>query len=200
MSYLRRSYLNLFFEGLDPNKDTPVEVLHVVLLGFLKYFWRDAVSRLKPDAKAILMVRISSLDTSSLGLPPLSGKTLVQYAGSLTERDFRAIAQIAPFVLYELIPLECYDVWLSLSALVPLVWMPEIDDIEEYLVSGDSFYQFYSLISCPDNFNGCYKAIPRSYRSSHPKMVQQTETPYPHTSSRTYSPFWTSNSICYGNI
>ena len=111
----------------------------MVLLGFLKYFWRDAVSRLKPDAKSILIVRISSLDTSGLGLPPLSGKTLVQYAGSLTGRDFRAISQIAPFVLYELIPAECFQAWLALSALVPLIWMPEIDNLEKYLVSWHAF-------------------------------------------------------------
>ena len=61
----------------------------------------------------------------------------MQYAGSLTGRDFCAIlfSQIAMFILYELIPAECYDAWLALSALVPLIWMPEIEDLEKYLVS-----------------------------------------------------------------
>ena len=120
---------------LDANRDTPVEILHVVLLGFIKYFWRDAVANIKADSKAKLTVRISSLDTTGLCIPPLSGKTLVQYSGSLTGRDFRAIAQIGPFVLYDLLPDECYNAWLALSALVPLIWVPVINDLPVYLVS-----------------------------------------------------------------
>ena len=110
-------------------------MLHVVLLGFIKYFWRDAVARLKPPQKAQVTIRISCIDVSGLGLSPLSGKTLVQYSGSLTGRDFRAIVQIGPFVLYDMLPKECYDAWLALSALVPLIWMPVINDIGSYLVS-----------------------------------------------------------------
>lgn len=36
--------LKLCNSGLDPHRDIPVEVLHVVLLGFIKYLWRDAVN------------------------------------------------------------------------------------------------------------------------------------------------------------
>ncbi|RPD56808.1 hypothetical protein L226DRAFT_513548 [Lentinus tigrinus ALCF2SS1-7] len=120
-------------KDLDPHQDTPVEILHVVLLGFLKYFWRDAVARLSDGQKKLLKTRLSSLDVSGLGFAPLSGETLVTYAGSLTGRDFRAISQVAPFVLYDLVPKVCYASWVALSALVPLIWQPEIDDLEAHL-------------------------------------------------------------------
>ncbi|KAG6829264.1 hypothetical protein H0H93_014547, partial [Arthromyces matolae] len=68
----------------DPHADTPVEILHVILLGFVKYFWRDAVNRLKVPQKQTLIARLSSLKTSGLATGYLSGTTLVTYAGSLT--------------------------------------------------------------------------------------------------------------------
>lgn len=119
----------------DPNTDTPVEVLHVVLLGFIKYFWRDAMARIPKDRKDVLKIRLSSVDVSGLGISPLSGETLVTYAGSLTGRDFRAISQVAPFVLYDVVPSECYETWLAMCAMVPLIWQPEIIDLESHIVS-----------------------------------------------------------------
>lgn len=114
--------------------------MHVILLGYLKYFWRDAISRLSEPKKEILVNHLCSIDVSSMGLSQLAGETLVKYARSLTGRDFRAIAQVAPFVLYDLVPKECYDAWLSLSALVPLVWQPVIQDLDSYLVSCENLY------------------------------------------------------------
>ncbi|KAI5996462.1 hypothetical protein F5J12DRAFT_896201 [Pisolithus orientalis] len=43
-------------KGLDPHQDTPVEVLHLILLRFMKYFWHDAISRMNDDQKAELQV------------------------------------------------------------------------------------------------------------------------------------------------
>ncbi|KAK7032978.1 hypothetical protein R3P38DRAFT_3313080 [Favolaschia claudopus] len=121
--------------GLDPHQDTPVEILHVILLGFIKYLWRDLIAQLKgkDEKKELLITRLNSLDVTGLGISPLAGKTLVQYSGSLTGRDFRAIAQVAPFVLYDLVSAECFETWQALSKLVPLIWQPEIEDIEQYL-------------------------------------------------------------------
>lgn len=117
--------------------DTPVEVLHTILLGFVKYFWRDAVNvRVGKDKlkQELLKTRLSSFDTTGLGISPLSGHTFVQYAGSLVGRDFRAIAQAAPFVLHGLVPEKCFDAWIALSRLIPLVWQPEMEDIDAHLV------------------------------------------------------------------
>ncbi|KAI6028105.1 hypothetical protein EDC04DRAFT_2869165 [Pisolithus marmoratus] len=124
-----------WIKGLDPHQDTPVEVLHIILLRFVKYFWHDAISRLNDVQKAELQVWLTSFNVSGLGFPPLAAQTLVQYAGSLTGRDFCAIAQAAPFILYDLVPHECYGAFLMLSVLVPLVWQPCIENIEEHLVA-----------------------------------------------------------------
>lgn len=123
--------------GLDPHQDTPVEILHVILLGFVKYLWRDVVqNQLKNKANSLetLKIRLSSFDVSGLGISPLAGKTLVQYAGSLTGRDFRTIAQVAPFVIYDFVPKDCLATWTALSKLIPLVWQPEIEDIDKHVV------------------------------------------------------------------
>ncbi|KAL1713292.1 hypothetical protein EV715DRAFT_267348 [Schizophyllum commune] len=121
--------------GLDPNADTPVEVLHTVLLGFVKYFWRDAISLLDDGKKKRLIARLDSLDVFELGLPPLRGQTLVQYAGSLTGHDFRVIAQVAPAVLFDLVDNNRYEAWLALCRLTPLALRPELKSLEAYLLS-----------------------------------------------------------------
>jgi hypothetical protein len=124
--------------GLDPHRDTPVEILHVVLLGFVKYLWRDLVQNQlgNNDAKkSLLATRLTSFDVSGLGISPLAGQTLVQYSGSLTGRDFRALAQAAPFVAYDLVSKDCLDTWVALSKLIPLIWQPEIADIDAHCVS-----------------------------------------------------------------
>lgn len=116
-----------------------MEILHVVLLGFVKYFWRDAVSRQSKDGKDILKARINSFDTRGLGLPKARGHTLVQYAGSLTGRDFRLVLQIAPSILHGLIPGVAYEAWLALCRLAPLVYQPEIYDLTNYLVRPNDY-------------------------------------------------------------
>ncbi|KAI9429051.1 hypothetical protein H4582DRAFT_2114726 [Lactarius indigo] len=108
--------------GLDPHADTPVEILHTVLLGFVKYLWRDVVHNqlgTNVQKKGTLRTRLDSLDISGLQLPGakhLTGNMLV-----------------APFVLYDLVPDVCFDVWVSLSNLIPIVWQAKIPNIDEYI-------------------------------------------------------------------
>lgn len=91
-----------------------------------------------------MIVWLSSFDVSGLGISPLVGRTLVQYSGSLTGRDFCAIAQVAPFVVYDLVSKDCYRTWVALSKLVPLIWQPQIQDIGQHIVRVSVF-----LVECP---------------------------------------------------
>ncbi len=118
----------------DTNADSPVEILHVVLLGVVKYWWRDACSRQDQCGKAILKARLSSVQVDGLNISPLRGHTLVHYAGSLVRHDFRAILQVAPLVLHGMIPDTVYEAWLALCQLAPLIFQPEIDNLAGYKV------------------------------------------------------------------
>ena len=86
------------------------------------------------EGKDILIACLSSLDVRGLGIPSLNGNTLVMYSGSLTDLDFHAIAQVASFVLYDLVPEFSFTPWVTLGRLVPLIWQLEILDRDSFLV------------------------------------------------------------------
>lgn len=92
------------------------------------------MSRQNADGKTKLITRLNSIDTRALGLPLLRGETLVYYAGSLVGRDFRAVLQVAPAVLYNMIPNEAYEAWLALCRLAPLIFQPVIENWQAYEV------------------------------------------------------------------
>ncbi|RDB16192.1 hypothetical protein Hypma_003108 [Hypsizygus marmoreus] len=169
-------------KDFDPHSDTPVEILHVILLGFVKYFWRDAIHRLKADQKDILISRLSSFDTSGLNVPALSGSTLVTYAGSLTGRDFRIVAQVAPFVLYDLLEKDLLECWKAIGILVPLVWQPRIDNVNAHLKSITAAIDLFLDCSCrvtPRWFNKpkfhIILHLPEHIRRFGPAMLFATE-------------------------
>ncbi len=111
-----------------------MEILHVVLLGVVKYFWRDAVARQSAEGKATLKARLTSTNINGLGISPVHGHTLVYYAKSLVGRDFRTVLQVAPIVLHGMLPLNAYEAWLALARLAPLLFQNKIDDIKVYKV------------------------------------------------------------------
>jgi hypothetical protein len=196
-SYPTLAYLLIHLgTDLDPNQDTPVEVLHVVLLGFVKYFWRDVVSRLSADEKRLLIQRLDSLDVRALGISPLRGESLVKYAGSLTGRDFRAIIQVAPAVLYGLrgLPAEAYKAWLSLARLVPLVYQSEIDNLDIYLVRSTSCMHTLFLTDIKHRAGSSHRRNQRFSgvnRALDHGVVQQEQVPHDSTPTRSCAPFWT---------
>ncbi len=106
----------------------------MVLLGVVKYFWRDAVARQSAEGKATLKARLTSMTVDGLGISPIRGHTLVYYAKSLVGRDFRTVLQVAPAVLRGMVPEAAYEAWLALCRLAPMVFQNRIDDIEKYKV------------------------------------------------------------------
>ncbi|KAI8458443.1 hypothetical protein BY996DRAFT_6430227 [Phakopsora pachyrhizi] len=96
---------NPFYElkGFDGHKDTPVEVLHVILLGIVKYLYCDLISGLTVGKKEELVAQFQSFEISNLNIPSIKAKYLVQHYSSLVGKDFKIIIQAAPFPKFHIL-------------------------------------------------------------------------------------------------
>ncbi|KAI8461625.1 hypothetical protein BY996DRAFT_6429319 [Phakopsora pachyrhizi] len=125
----KQQLFNPFFElkGFDGHKDMPVEVLHVVLLGILKYLYQDLIGGLSASKKEELIARLQSCDTSNLNIQPIKAKYLVQHYLSLVGKDFMVLIQAAPFVFFPLIEDSKRKIWISLCHLYLTKYMADLD-------------------------------------------------------------------------
>ena len=115
--------------------DTPTEILHTVLLGVVKYFGGQTVWLLeKSHLIDTFQVHLGSIDLDGLNAPCLNDEYICKYKGSLIRKHFKSLAQVMPFLIYDLVPKSVLDGWNVIGMLVILLWHLEIDNTEQYLV------------------------------------------------------------------
>ncbi|CAH7677114.1 hypothetical protein PPACK8108_LOCUS12247 [Phakopsora pachyrhizi] len=138
---------NPFYElkGFDGHKDTPVEVLHVIFLGIVKYLYCDLICGLTVDKKEELVARFQSFDISNLNIPSIKAKYLVQHYSSLVGKDFKIIIQAAPFVFFTIIEESRQKIWISLCHLCSLIFQTHISRLENYVANLNSFTQDFLI-------------------------------------------------------
>ena len=93
-------------------RSTPVECLHTILLGPIKYLFGELMERLTPDQKMKVAARINSFPTSGFTIH-LSG-SMTKHHKSAHGRDFKPLAQMALFVIWDQLDDQEQPVWLSL--------------------------------------------------------------------------------------
>ena len=120
--------------GINPHIDTPVEILHTILLGVVKYFWGQSVHIMEKAHKMqTFLVRLSSVNKNGLNAPSLNAEYICQYKGGLIGKHFKSIAQVMPFVAHGLLLLEVINAWTCLGSLIVLLWHTHIEDLDVYL-------------------------------------------------------------------
>ena len=90
-----------------------MDCLHTLLLGAYKYLLRELMDRLTPIQKQEVSAAINGFPQSSI-VGTLSGN-ITRYHQSCVGRDFKALAQMALFVLWRHLNEEEKEIWLLLS-------------------------------------------------------------------------------------
>ncbi|KAJ6602335.1 hypothetical protein B0H10DRAFT_2167291 [Mycena sp. CBHHK59/15] len=148
--------------GLDLHKDSPCEILHLILLGDDKYIWHETNSPWDKSKGDKFAVRLQSSSTNGLNLS----------------------SQLRAFHLHDdLFSKNLFDLWKALGGLGALLWFPEIRNRNQYLadvqVCIDNVLDIWALVD-PARIMTKYKMhvlphLPDDIRRFGPAILFATE-------------------------
>jgi hypothetical protein len=120
---------------LDPSQDTPVEILHTILLGIVKYLWHNLHTSWSEAQQNLFVIRLQSSDIDGLTVPPIRVSYKMQYRNSLIGKYFKTVMQMMVFHVHNIVSPDQFTLIKAIGSLGALLWIPEIDDMDSYLVS-----------------------------------------------------------------
>eukprot|EP00731_Ephydatia_muelleri_P004904 Em0002g1080a len=127
---------------LDPYQGTPLEALHTLVLGPLKYFLHDVMSRLTKKEKEQMQAFMNAFDYSGFEVIP-KPKRICNYSGSLVGRDIKAFAQMALFILEPYLSAGEKEVWIAMLKVFRIAYCGTLRTsmLDAYQGTCDAFVQ-----------------------------------------------------------
>ncbi|KAJ7723007.1 hypothetical protein DFH07DRAFT_783692 [Mycena maculata] len=119
-------------DGFNPSCDTPIELLHTILLRVLKYLWYTTHTSWTPEQKKLFELRLQATNTPGLSVEGIRAGYIVQYANSLIGWQFKVLLQSTVFQIHDLVDENHFRAWKTVGDLAALLWLPEINNMEVY--------------------------------------------------------------------
>jgi hypothetical protein len=111
-----------------------VEILHTILLGNAKYTWYDLHHNWTAAQQDVFTVRLQGTNLDGLRVPPIRAAYMMQYRNGLIGKHFKTLMQTMIFHIHDIVTPDQFALVRALGELGPLLWIPVIDNMEEYLV------------------------------------------------------------------
>ena len=82
----------------------------------------------------LFVIRLQSTDLDGLSVPPIRAAYIMQYRNGLIGKHFKTLMQTMVFHVHDLVSNEQFTLIKAIGLLGALLWVPEIDDMDGYLV------------------------------------------------------------------
>ncbi|EJD47400.1 hypothetical protein AURDEDRAFT_62361, partial [Auricularia subglabra TFB-10046 SS5] len=119
--------------GVDPHRDTPIEILHTILLGIVKYVWHLLTTSWTAAQKAEFVTRLQGTDMHGLSSPPMRAAYMMQYANGLIGKHFKALSQTMIFHVPGMTSTDEFALVNAVGSLCSHLWHETVND-GDYLV------------------------------------------------------------------
>ncbi|KAF8488776.1 hypothetical protein JB92DRAFT_3249859 [Gautieria morchelliformis] len=123
----------LSFPGLDPHRDTLVEILHTVLLGLIKYVWHNLHTSWKDPERELFIICLQGTNIDGLTIPPIRAAYMSQYCNALVGKHFKTLMQTVVFHVHGIVSQPQFELIKATGRLGAVLWYHKICNMVEYL-------------------------------------------------------------------